>query len=240
MFKEREIYFDGIGNVKIIRRRGIKRLTIRVNRDAMVSMSIPNHISIRTAERFLKEKYDWIIKTKEKIIQNKPAIKKYTFDQVIKTRFHEINILESTKETPELHFSGNDCNILIPGSLNILKDDVQEIIRKGITETLRREAKKYIIPRLNELAVHHQFEYREVRVKNLKSRWGSCSVRNNINLNIHLMRLPDPLIDYVLVHELVHTIHKNHGSSFWGTLEKHFPGARKHSRELKKYSTILG
>ena len=240
MLKEREIFFNGIGPVKIIRRRGIKRLTIRVNHEARVSMSIPNHISIRTAERFLKEKHDWIVGTKERIIQNKPAIKKYSFNQVIKTRFHQIKIEETPKETPELHFNGRDCHILIPASMNILKEDVQEIIRKGIIETLRREAREYIIPRLNELALQHHFEYGEVRVKNLKSRWGSCSVRNNINLNIHLMRLPDSMIDYVLVHELVHTIHKNHGSSFWETLEKHFPGARKYSRELKKYSATLG
>lgn len=238
MLKEREKKFNGIGPVKIIRRRGNKRLTIRVNREANVSISIPFHISIKTAERFLYEKQDWIIKTREKIIQNKPLIKKYSFDEVIHTRFYQIKIQQSTNEIPELKFIGKVCYILIPISIGTISDDAQAIIRKGITETLRREAKEYILPRLHALSIHHHFNYAEVRVKNLKSRWGSCSVRNNINLNIHLMRLPDHLIDYVLIHELVHTVHKNHGVEFWNTLDNHYPGARKYSRELKKYSTI--
>ena len=73
-------------------------------------------------------------------------------------------------------------------------------------------------------------------IKNTKTRWGSCSFKNNINLSLHLMRLREELIDYVILHELVHTKVKNHSIEFWTTLDIHCPNSKNLDRELKKYS----
>ena len=73
-------------------------------------------------------------------------------------------------------------------------------------------------------------------VKNIKTRWGSCSSLNNINLNLHLMRLPDHLIDYVILHELAHTKEKNHGKSFWNLVDSLVMDLKEMKKELKTYS----
>jgi len=73
---------------------------------------------------------------------------------------------------------------------------------------LRKEAKDYLPQRTELLAAAHGFKYSGVTVKNISSRWGSCSSTNHINLNIHLVRLPEHLSDYVILHELTHTVHK--------------------------------
>ena len=99
----------------------------------------------------------------------------------------------------------------------------------------RKEAKKRLPVRLRELSVKFDLPYNKVIIKNNRSRWGSCSDRNNINLSLYLMRLPDQLIDYVLLHELVHTVHKNHSKKFWRHLEKLQPDAKSLDRELKGY-----
>ena len=100
-------------------------------------------------------------------------------------------------------------------------------------EALRKEAKKILPVRLEELAKKHGFKYGKVAIRNAKTRWGSCSYRNNINLNLHLARLDDDLIDYVILHELCHTIEKNHSARFWALLHKHLPNATELRKRLK-------
>lgn len=100
-------------------------------------------------------------------------------------------------------------------------------------EALRKEAKKILPQRLEELAKKHGFKYEKVAIKNAKTRWGSCSYRNNINLNLHLARLDSDLVDYVILHELCHTIEKNHSARFWALLHKHLPDATERRKRLK-------
>ena len=85
------------------------------------------------------------------------------------------------------------------------------------------------------LADKFSFQYNKLSLKNIKSRWGSCSRKNNINLSIHLMRLPDHLIDYVILHELIHTVHHNHSAGFWNLLDDASGGAKRLDKELRKY-----
>lgn len=99
----------------------------------------------------------------------------------------------------------------------------------------RTWARSFLKQRLDFLAERFGFEYGRLAVRNQKSRWGSCSYKNNINLNVNLLRLPAELVDYVILHELVHTRVKNHGPLFWGMLEKMMPGAKEFDKQLKQY-----
>lgn len=102
-----------------------------------------------------------------------------------------------------------------------------------------RMARQFLKDRLAELARRHGFTYNRVFVRNQKTRWGSCSSKNNINLNINLVQLPKALIDYTIFHELVHTRVRNHGPQFWEELDKYVPEARTVDRELNKYWMLL-
>jgi hypothetical protein len=106
-----------------------------------------------------------------------------------------------------------------------------------IENVLRFDAKKYLPARITELASSLGYTFSKVTIKNNKTNWGSCSNRKNINLNLHLMRLSDQLIDYILVHELVHTVIPNHGPDFKATMHRHFPESAKMERELKTMRT---
>jgi predicted metal-dependent hydrolase len=99
----------------------------------------------------------------------------------------------------------------------------------------RNRARRRLIERLNELARRHGFAYNRVFVKNQKTRWGSCSAANNINLNVNLLHLPDELRDYVMLHELVHTRHKNHSKAFWAALDRLVGDGKRLQRQLRQY-----
>ena len=96
--------------------------------------------------------------------------------------------------------------------------DVQPVSRDEI-EQLRKKAKAELPSRLDELAARYGFAYNKVTIKHNSSNWGSCSARNNINLNLNIVRLPKALQDYILLHELCHLRHHDHGHRFHLLLE---------------------
>jgi predicted metal-dependent hydrolase len=97
-------------------------------------------------------------------------------------------------------------------------------------------AKRALIVRLSEIAKMHDLHYAKVTIRKQRTRWGSCSAKNNISLNINLVRLPEHLRDYVLLHELVHTRIKNHSKAFWAELDKAVGGDSKAlTKKVKNY-----
>ena len=100
-------------------------------------------------------------------------------------------------------------------------------------------AKQQLTSHLQELTKRFGFRYNKVSIRNQKTRWGSCSQNNNISLNRKILRLPDKLQEYVLLHELVHTRIKNHSIKFWQELEKILPQAKQLNKELKKHHIYI-
>lgn len=101
---------------------------------------------------------------------------------------------------------------------------------------LLEKAKLYLPQRLFDLARNNGFIYKGLTIRNSKTRWGSCSSKKNINLSIYMMILPPHLIDYVILHELCHTIHMNHSPEFWALLDKYTGNKAKALRqEMKQY-----
>ena len=117
--------------------------------------------------------------------------------------------------------------------------DLQLKKNRELPDIDRKVARKILCRRIGELAQIHKFVYNRVSIRKQKTRWGSCSSKNNINLNANLLHLPPELLDYVLLHELVHTRVKNHSKDFWDELETVVPNARQVDRRLKDYQYCL-
>ena len=117
-------------------------------------------------------------------------------------------------------------------------DGIEFNSRKEFILNLRKKALEVLPKKLQEMALRYGYKYNKISLKFMKSRWGSCSYNNNINLNIALVLLEDELIDYVLLHELVHTVEKNHAQTFWSRLLLHMPDARIRRRILKSRKVI--
>ena len=96
------------------------------------------------------------------------------------------------------------------------------------------QARKFLRQRAEIIAQIYDFSIQRVFIRNQRTRWGSCSGANNINLNIKLAILPEMLRDYVILHELVHTRIKNHGPDFWHELDRYVGNAKALSKRLKK------
>lgn len=105
--------------------------------------------------------------------------------------------------------------IACPNGTRFESEQVQQVLKDLLEKALRHEAKRLLPARLTALAAQHHFTFTNVRIMNGKTRWGSCSSRKSINLSLSLMLLPWHLIDYVLLHELCHTVEMNHSDRFW-------------------------
>jgi predicted metal-dependent hydrolase len=112
--------------------------------------------------------------------------------------------------------------------------------QKKQIEILRAEAKRRLPEMVEKLAKEHNFSYGAVRVKAIRSKWGSCTARNDINLSLFLVQLPDYLTEYVVLHELCHTVHHNHSPKFHALLDIVSGGRSKEfNRELRSYRPCI-
>lgn len=110
--------------------------------------------------------------------------------------------------------------IEVPAGFSVPNVVSQKALRDVLVEVLREEAKILLPQKLSYFSDQYGFHFHKVTIKHNSSNWGSCSRAGNINLNLNLIRLPEPLCDYVLLHELCHLKEPNHGPRFHALLER--------------------
>ncbi len=223
------------GKINIVKSPRAVRISISMKPFEPLRLTLPFLAPYKRAEEFLVKKEKWIRKNLEKIRKLEDSYTLFTEETRFSTREHVLEISRSPEQNAHVSLKNKKILVQLPEQADVRNPAIQEMIRWGIQAAWRKEAKKYLPARLGELSRKHDLPYSRAFIKNNKTRWGSCSHRNNINLSLHLMRLPDHLVDYVLLHELVHTVHRNHSKRFWKDLEKLFPNARTTDRELKEY-----
>ena len=236
--KLKQHFIKDIGDITIRKSQKARRLTIRIKSADNIEVVLPSWVPYQTGIGFANKKKNWIIKH---INKNNSLVKKSIFDEQskFKTRWHELLISCEDRENINIHINSFTVKVSYPSSLTAHNQKVQEAVRYGIIETLRIEAKEYLPDRIKTLAEKFGFRYNKLYFKNQKTLWGSCSSKNNININVHVMRLPQYLLDYILIHELAHTVQKNHGKDFWNLVDQCVGSGKLLARELKGYSIHL-
>ena len=200
-----------------------------------VRVSVPVGMSYSSAVRMVNGKKSWIIQhlNKMKEFEKQQTIFNEHSDYCTKSR--KLYLKQADRKNISVRLSEGKINVLYPTELNSDSREVQNAIRKGIERALKIEAKLFLPDRVKSLASKFSFKFNKLSLKNIKSRWGSCSRNNNINLSVHLMRLPEHLIEYVILHELAHTIHHNHSPHFWNLLNDITGNAKLLDKELRNY-----
>lgn len=229
------VHIPQVGEVTLQKNVRSKRIKLYVKPNRQVIVSLPYLSSYKNAENFAVEHIPWILKQQSKY---NTILSAYAVNSVYYTKSHLIKITKNNYEKITARSKGEVVTIYIPYGADVGSEPVRQFIDHVITEVYRSEAKIYLPVRTKELAQQFGFKYNEVSVRNNRSNWGSCSGRNNISLNINLMKLPDHLVDYIILHELSHTLVKNHGGEFYFVLNRVTDNrARELAKEVKKYTT---
>lgn len=211
MFLDKEIEHPEWGLIKVTVNRRARRIIMRADDDG-IRVTVPPYATNKDIERALA-----IHGNKLKEIQAR-KIKTIDSQYSIGCGNFRINIQEYKGGNFMWVHNGSTTTLMCPESTDYKAK--QGWLRKVITNVIHEEAKRVLPPRLETLAEKHGFKYNNCSVRNSHSRWGSCSGKGNITLSIYLVLLTDELIDYVVLHELCHTIEMNHGEHFWALLDK--------------------
>ena len=238
---KKQLTVENIGTVTITKNRQATKFKISVQPNGITRVTIPWLASFINGEKFLHEHLEWILQAKEKMVSRLKPPRLIQPGHLFSTRNYHYEI--SLGEGPKLkiRYAENEKKVIFetPGNQHIDNNDLQTQLKQAVENVLRFDAKQYLPMRIAELALKLGYKYKNVTIKNNKTNWGSCSNRKNINLNLHLMRVDDQLIDYVIVHELVHTTIPNHGPNFKEMMHKHFPDSNELEKKLKKIKTDL-
>jgi predicted metal-dependent hydrolase len=186
--------------------RRAKRISVTVKRDGSCIVSVPfrrvsvlQNMLISKAEKFASSKKDWIETQREKY----------------RNLQEKINKLRKLREAENPGMSGYQDQTADSANSNS-KSKVSE-------KELKTRTLNIVMERLAYFNKFYNFKYKDVRVKKVSSRWGSCSRRGNLNFSHKLGLLLPQEIDYVVVHELCHLAEFNHGPNFWKLVERTIP-----------------
>lgn len=213
---------------------GRRTLGISILPDSSVIVRVPYRTSEKTISRLVQEKALWIIKHRDNYrIQHKNKLnrlyvngEKYFFRGI-----ESVLKIEKSKKT-FVRFNNNTIE------LGLEKTDDAKAIKKLLYEGYKDEALvvlPVILNRIIERYEDQKFKPTGLVIRTMKRRWGSCSNRGKITLSTELIKLPDMYIEYVIIHELCHLRHHNHGSGYYNLLSELFPDWKVIRKELRNY-----
>lgn len=222
-----EIFDDTLGTIIVQRSARAKQIKIRVTPDGKLKASVPMYTPLFMVKR--------VVKTSHKSIQqlldsSQPKLELENGLRIGKSHSLVVDPSSSLK----IKRVGQHIRLSLPTGADLNDPSVHKLLRPVMVQALRKEAKSYLPRRLKFIADNHGLSYSNVRFSHASSRWGSCSSGGTISLNIALMKLSFELIDYVLIHELSHTVHMNHSQEFWQLVETIDPDYATHRKLIKQ------
>ena len=220
------------GDIMIKRQPLARQVHLRISPSGQLIISLPTAAPRMAAQLLIKGSRRRIRAMLHEYYERSA----YTHDQPIGKSHH---LLFQSGDKLDVTRTGTTIIVTVPPEHPIQSATAQRHIKPAITQALRKEAKGYLPRRLRWLADQHGLDYQTVKITHASSRWGSCSSKGTISLNIALMTLPFELLDYVLIHELAHTREMNHSPSFWRIVEQLDPQYQQHCAALKAYTPHL-
>ena len=205
------------------RSKRAKRVLVKLRRDKGLEVVFPARGQYPDPDEVLRSIEDWVLRALDKQDRAPHARVKreYKHGEILPFRGkpHRLRLEHWENET---RFSVERVGDSL--EMRCHKDSAVDHKRIAVVNWYRHQAKAYLPRRTRELADLHGFRYGQVRIKNQKTRWGSCSSKGNLNLNLRLMMTPDEAIDSVIIHELCHLRELNHSPAFWKLVAELSPG----------------
>jgi hypothetical protein len=210
-----------------------RTISLHIKEDGRIVIYVPYRTPKSEIEKFIQERQLWI---SEKVLEREKRIKEAerTFLPGEKFLFlgewYPLEVQESSNKEPPLR--------LVFGKF-ILDPDYIEEAKDLFANWYKREAKERVTERVEYFSNKFQLFSEGIKITSARSRWGSCSRDNRLSFSWRIIMASLAVVDYVLIHELVHIREKNHSKKFWNHLESVFPDYRQHRHWLRENGHLL-
>ncbi len=210
-----------------------RTVALYVRPGGAILVRAPWYVPVYVIKHFVEEKAPWIIRQRKKLKDVKPAIIEQHYTEGCSIRFMGETLILRIRESERKSILLIDKELVI----SLPKANSDERVKALIEGWYLTEAKRHFLVRTHELATLHANllpQPRSVNVRKMKSRWGTCKSDGTIWFNRELIKKDSNLIDSVIIHELCHLVHHNHGSEFYRLLENIIPDYRLKRKELRQ------
>lgn len=212
-----------------------KHARLEVGVKTGLTVVIPNSYLVNDIPDLLRKKGRWILNQLAKYVEGQPITdaKEIGSGDYIPYLGRKVRLVAR-------HDPGTVAGVkLEKNRISVNLDSQKAPLNLVLEWWYRHQAEYFIKKRANELCLRLGVSYGRVTIRGAKTRWGSCSHKGNLNFNWKLMMVPEPVIDYVIIHELAHRKEMNHSKNFWKLVAEHCPQWRKHRKWLKDHEAEL-
>ena len=212
-----------------------RRVRLEVRQQTGLTVIVPRSYPIGQLAGFLKSKERWISRNL--------------------ARFNQLELLSAPKELRNgdtIAYLGQDLelvkqenhhgeSVVLDGNKLVLSPDLfnNGLLELALEQWYRSEAAKLITEKTTKLSSQMGIDYKRILIRGQKTRWGSCSRKKNLSFNWKLIMAPEPVVEYVVIHELLHLKEMNHSKRFWELVARYCPGWREHKKWLKQHESDL-
>lgn len=209
-----------------------KTLTLKIDKNGKLIVMAPKKMPLETIFKFVNEKENWIIKKQTEITSTRNLNNDiFNFNAILFLgKKYEVVFIKNQKE---IVLTNNALCVPFNYSLSTEK------LSKELKRWMILNAKQLLVQRFNDINKILKLNFNNLSIINSKAKWGMCDNKKNIYLNYKLIMLSHDLIDYVVVHELMHLIELNHSKNFWSEVKKVLPDYKERQKLLKKCNFIL-
>jgi len=200
-------------------------------------------VSLQRLNAFVVSQQDWVLSTVDKLIKQKKEIKRLAPDAYVdgalipfKGKDLPLKIKVVKSANVQVKLDGDVFTAF--GAKNLLTESdvyVKQALIVWLKNKALEDARKMVLLH----AKTFDLIPKSIRIKTQKSRWGSCGIHNDINLNWLLILAPEKVMEYVVVHEICHIKERNHSARFWRLVESHLPGYQQQRNWLKLHGRYL-
>jgi hypothetical protein len=225
-------------SVSIIHSRRARHLRISIDHEKNVSLIIPRRSSEEQGIRFLNSRREWVEKTLSKIKPRKKQPWDFKFEEETQIFFFGLpHRLQFTTDRMYPYVTKTQSAKLRSQNLNENNDGAVEIItpskKKVFENFLSNKLREHIYTFAFKFCKTYGFAFRDLKIKSMRSRWGSCSRLGNLNFSLRLVHFDREVINYVVVHELCHMREMNHSRRFWELVGQFCPNYKIYIKQLK-------